>query len=84
MSDFGRGHRVTPRSPLGLAVLEKRAGENCQVSRAGRSRERSIERLAWRAQACSCSTRYGPTLHGRTDRPVHFGQKAWRQAAVTW
>ncbi len=36
---------VTPKSPLGRAVLGKRAGDDCEVQLAGRTRELSIVRV---------------------------------------
>jgi len=36
---------VTPRSPLGLALLGKRAGDECEVRLAGRTRELVIVRV---------------------------------------
>jgi transcription elongation GreA/GreB family factor len=36
---------VTPKSPLGRAILGKRAGDGCEVVLAGKPRELSIVRM---------------------------------------
>lgn len=39
----GKIQVVTPKSPLGLALVEKRAGDDCEVVLAGRTRELVVE-----------------------------------------
>ena len=41
----GGAHVVTPRSPLGLALLGKRSGDECELSLGGRRRELEIIRV---------------------------------------
>jgi transcription elongation GreA/GreB family factor len=53
LAPYGGGNRlaggavqiVTPKSPLGRAIIGKRAGEECEVRLAGRNRVLTIERV---------------------------------------